>query len=109
MSIIHSITHGTKEHTTMGSTPLSAPYRMMQAPGGSDRFDDGLVHNHHWAVTADEAYPSQVHDGATDSRPPVSFAAVAVLPSESHGTPTHLYDSHDDGLVHNHEWAVTGK
>jgi hypothetical protein len=63
----------------------------------SDRFDDGLVHNHHWAVSTDEAYPSR-HQGQ-----PIDDAS----PYQVHDHDPYTSDRHDDGLVHNHGWAIT--
>jgi hypothetical protein len=61
-----------------------------------ERFDDGLVHNHHWAVTADEAYPSHGQS-----------SVIEVSPWESHSPTAPAHDDRDEGLVHNHHWAVT--
>lgn len=103
----------------MRSTPLYAPDGMASfgAVQAHDRYDDGLVHNHHWAVTA---MPDQrdVDAGYFD----VGAVAVSGRMSSAAGftsvTSTHQFqaygavhadDRYDDGLVHNHEWAVTGK
>jgi hypothetical protein len=91
----------------MRSTPLYAPDGMMRAGGDLERFDDGLVHNHHWAVTANEVYPSQNRGATTGIDNGKAFPAIAVAADQS--TATNSHDRHDDGLVHNHDWAVTGK
>jgi hypothetical protein len=98
---------------TMRLNPLYAPDGMVGAgrsdAGRSDadrfgeRFDDGLVHNHHWAVSADEAYPSQDQGSVTEDGRSTGFEAS---PFRSVGTTVPAYDHHDDGLVHNHHWAV---
>jgi hypothetical protein len=93
----------------MQSTPQYAPDVMMRAGGDPERFDDGLVHNHHWAVTANEVYPSQGQGAAIESNHGRAFAVVAGSPFKSHSALTNAHDRHDDGLVHNHDWAVTGK
>jgi hypothetical protein len=89
---------------TMRLNPLYAPDGIMSGSRAAERFDDGLVHNHHWAVTADEAYPSQAPLPATE-RP----IRQDVSPFQSHRGLQHAHDRHDDGLVHNHDWAVSGK
>jgi len=91
----------------MRLNPLYAPDGMMSGDRSAERFDDGLVHNHHWAVTANEAYPS-------DSRTPEIGRYRAVVsgqpsPFQSHRDAPHAHDRHDDGLVHNHDWAVSGQ
>ncbi len=95
----------------MRLNPLYAPDGMAGAgssfaANSADRFDDGLVHNHHWAVTADEAYPSQDQGSVTEYGRTAGFEAS---PFQSEGTVSHAYDHHDDGLVHNHHWAVSGQ
>jgi hypothetical protein len=94
----------------MRPTPLYEPDGLMSAGGDHERFDDGLVHNHHWAVTADEAYPSQSQGSSLDE----SHRGRVLLGAEAsafrgRGEVTYSPDRHDDGLVHNHAWAVTGK
>jgi isocitrate lyase len=89
----------------MRSTPLYAPDGMTGAGRYAEHFDDGLVHNHHWAVTTDEAYPSQ--GSAVESGRGTGFAGASAI--QSRGEATYADDRHDDGLVHNHDWAVTGK
>src|SRR3978361_56928 len=106
MSIIHAVIRD-QEHTPMRPTPLYAPDGMTSAGGHADRFDDGLVHNHHWAVTADEAYPSQ--GSAAGFGREMVFSSAGNSSFQSHFTSTSSYDRHDDGLVHNHHWAVSGK
>ena len=91
----------------MRLTPLYAPDGMSSAGRFTERFDDGLVHNHHWAVSADEAYPSHSQGSAMDTfHGWVSTRADAVPAQRLGGTTGH---DHDDGLVHNHEWAVSSK
>jgi hypothetical protein len=90
----------------MRFAPVYAPDGMMSAGHTVDRFDDGLVHNHHWAVSADEAYPSHDH-GPTDRHH--ASREVHATSTERFSEPTHTYDRHDDGLVHNHDWAVSDK
>jgi hypothetical protein len=95
----------------MRLNPLYAPDGLIGA-GRSDvgrsgeRFDDGLVHNHHWAVTADEAYPSQDQGSVTEYGRSTGFEAS---PFRSVGTTVLAHDHHDDGLVHNHHWAASGQ
>ena len=91
------------------STPLYAPDGMASAGRYADRFDDGLVHNHHWAVTADEAYPSHGHGSATETSRGQFVPRAEASPFQSHRKATYAQDRHDDGLVHNHQWAVTGR
>jgi hypothetical protein len=98
MSIIHSVDEHAQEHWMMRSNPLYAPDGMSGGGHTTERFDDGLVHNHHWAVTADEAYPSH---GAG--------SAIEPLPLQSYCHEAQTHDRHDDGLVHNHDWAVRGQ
>jgi hypothetical protein len=95
----------------MRLNPMYAPDGMIGAGRSGDdrfgeRFDDGLVHNHHWAVTADEAYPSQDQGSETEYGRSTGFEAS---PFQSVGTTVLAYDHHDDGLVHNHHWAVRGQ
>lgn len=100
----------------MRSTPLYAPDGMMTADRGTERFagtaahdrdDDGLVHNHGWATSGDA--------GGTAPRPSSGMFSTAPFSSfpqtaRFHHQPTVSKDDrHDDGLVHNHEWAVSGK
>jgi hypothetical protein len=98
MSIIHSVINDAKEHTTMRSNTLYAPDGMTGAGRPAQHFDDGLVHNHHWAVTTDEAYPSHGRG-----------FVIEISPLQSNSPTTPVHDNHDDGLVHNHHWAVTGQ
>jgi hypothetical protein len=94
----------------MRPTPLYAPDGLISTGRYAEQFDDGLVHNHHWAVTTDEAYPCLSQDSATKSNHRIGFVETEVSPFQSHGSSaTQSHDHHDDGLVHNHEWAVTGK
>jgi hypothetical protein len=90
--------HDAKEQTIMRVNPLNGPNDMVSLGRSTERFDDGLVHNHHWAVTADEAYPAQRHN-----------AVFEASPGHSAGTTELTHDHHDDGLVHNHHWAVSGQ
>jgi hypothetical protein len=75
------------------------------AGSSGERFDDGLVHNHHWAVTADEAYPSQDQGSVTE----YGRSSFEASDFQSVGTTGLAHDHHDDGLVHNHHWAVSGQ
>lgn len=93
----------------MRSIPLYAPDGMTGAGRYAERFDDGLVHNHHWAVTAEEAYPSHSQGSAIASSRGRVLSGAEASPFQSHVETTCANDHHDDGLVHNHEWAVTGK
>lgn len=90
----------------MRSTALYAPEGMAGFGRHTERFDDGLVHNHHWAVTADDAYPSHDQGAVIDSAQAKFRAAETV---RSHREAPFAYDRHDDGLVHNHAWAVSGE
>jgi hypothetical protein len=47
-----------------------------------DRFDDGLVHEHHWA-----------------KEPPIQARPQVIIPARE--------DRYDEGLVHSHAWAST--
>jgi hypothetical protein len=80
---------------------------MTRVGAQTERFDDGLVHNHHWAVSTDEAYPCNSQGSAMPSHLGNSVAKADA--SGLHGETTHPDDRHDDGLVHNHDWAVSGK
>jgi hypothetical protein len=91
------------------STPLYARDGMTGAGRHAEHFDDGLVHNHHWAVTADEAYPSHGQSSATETNRGRVLMGAEASSFQSRGNATHARDRHDDGLVHNHEWAVSGK
>ena len=71
----------------------------------AERFDDGLVHNHHWAVTGDEKYPDHNRGLVTERR--LRWVGISTSHTQGRATPEH--DRHDDGLVHNHDWAVSGK
>lgn len=85
----------------MRSTQVYAPDGMTGFGAGrgrvDDRFDDGLVHNHNWAASA--------QDGP-------SPAGSAGMPAGSRFRAYDAVQAHerfDDGLVHNHDWAVGGK
>ena len=106
----------------MRSTQLYAPDGMMRgsAPLGAEaeRFagntwhDDGLVHNHNWAVgaTMPARHPRPAgggYFGAVAMRVPASTEA-ARFHDEAVGHAV-AEDDHDDGLVHNHDWAVSAK
>lgn len=92
----------------MRLSPLYAPDGMAGAGGNSQRFrldavqaheryDDGLVHNHNWAASSNDAAP-------------VRTSAPAGTPGRFHDHVTmQQQDRYDDGLVHNHDWAVSGK
>ena len=90
----------------MRSTPLYAPDGMTSAGLQAERFDDGLVHNHHWAVSADESYGGQFR-GSAHQRRVLTDADTAAI--RRRAAVPHDHDRHDDGLVHNHHWAVSGK
>jgi hypothetical protein len=83
---------------------MYAPDGMAGGGHSAERFDDGLVHNHHWAVSADETYPCHGGGSAVENRSEWDFQAS---PAQSYDADAH--DRHDDGLVHNHDWAVTGR
>ena len=110
----------------MRSTPLQAPDRMTSAGGNPERFagirqnyapadaaqpedrhDDGLVHNHGWAVSGKFDTVAKAVSGGTFS--------ITAFPGSTKARQLHDHeavqanDHHDDGLVHNHEWAVSGK
>lgn len=89
----------------MRLNPLYAPDGMTSARRSTEYFDDGLVHNHNWAVSADEAYPSQDQGSVTEYG---RGSGVEISPFQSIGA-TIAHDHHDDGLVHNHHWAVSGQ
>jgi outer membrane receptor protein involved in Fe transport len=105
----------------MRSTLLYAPDGMTSAGMGStgmtsngmgsngrhaERFDDGLVHNHHWAAGSDDAYGGHGHGGAHQRRILTDADMVAI---RRRAAVAHDHDRHDDGLVHNHHWAVSGR
>jgi len=92
----------------MRFSPLYAPDGMISGGHYADRFDDGLVHNHHWAVKADEAYPSHSHGPAVAVDAGRNRVSYETSPFQSHVEPTRADDRHDDGLVHNHGWAASG-
>ena len=102
----------------------------------AERFDDGLVHNHHWAVSAEEAYPcsrqaahgqyGESHHGERVATSNASWLGGPRLGRPGLGGPglggpglqgpggrgpgeTRQASDHDDGLVHNHHWAVTAR
>ncbi len=89
------------------STPLYAPDGMANGVRYADRFDDGLVHNHHWAVTADEAYPC--HSQENEAARGRAFTEAKAPPVQHRGSAAYHQDRHDDGLVHNHQWPMTGR
>ena len=93
----------------MRSTPVYAPDGMTSSVRQPDFFDDGLVHNHHWAVSTDEAYPSLSQGPALERRHGLVAAGAKASHFQSQHHTTHADDRHDDGLVHNHGWAVSGK
>ena len=93
----------------MRSTPVYAPDGMTSAFRQADRFDDGLVHNHHWAVGADEAYPTHSPEPEIERCQGWVAAAGGMSSVEGSRQVARAVDWHDDGLVHNHEWAVSGK
>ena len=121
----------------MRSTPLYAPDGMTSAGGASagfadagrrytlantgrlpgfdgvqahERHDDGLVHNHAWAASENAEA-----DGATAQREAGDgyFGATPIAVPRGQSSTTEAARTreadHDDGLVHNHEWAVSGK
>jgi hypothetical protein len=70
-----------------------------------ERHDDGLVHNHNWAVSkSDDAMES--FRAARSSSVLAGWTEVGRFADDSSDRQD---DRYDDGLVHNHEWAVTGK
>lgn len=93
----------------MHISPVFAPDGMTNPGRGmqrhdNDRFDDGLVHNHNWAVNADG-------DAMVTERGSFRPAYVgAMQPDRSDvRASSEADDRFDDGLVHNHDWAVSGK
>ena len=88
---------------------LHAPDGMNHGSRQTDRFDDGLVHNHQWAVTSHEAYPRRSQASTMHSTHRRSFATIEASPVQSRGEPARADHQHDDGLVHNHHWAVTAR
>lgn len=56
-----------------------------------DTYDDGLVHNHHWAAEP----PPRAH--GIESQGQAVGAAMSGHPAD--------VESFDDGLVHGHDWA----
>ncbi|WP_428489269.1 hypothetical protein [Rhodopila sp.] len=87
------------------TTPLYAPDGIGGFARRAERFDDGLVHNHHWAVTAEEAYPCTRQASATHGHCGDSLATSNQSWRRGAGETRPAHD-HDDGLVHNHDWAV---
>lgn len=79
----------------------SAPRFDNAAMLADDRFDDGLVHNHNWAVASDL-------DVTASNRASCRPAFVGSMQADRH-VPAQADDRFDDGLVHNHDWAVSGK
>jgi hypothetical protein len=110
----------------MRSTPLHAPNGVTNARGDTERFagirknyapadgtraedrhDDGLVHNHGWAVSGKFDTVAKAVSGGTFS---ISAFPGSTKPRELQDhEAVQANDHHDDGLVHNHEWAVSGK
>ena len=107
----------------MPSTPLYAPDGMTSTDGNSARFvgirqdgtaadsvraqdrqDDGLVHNHGWAVSGRFDRVTKGISGGS------AFAASAIVRSPKLDS-FHAHDEvwADDGLVHNHTWACSTK
>jgi hypothetical protein len=91
---------------------------MMSAGGTAERFvgttasecyDDGLVHNHAWATSGNAASAARAPACGMLSTMVFSWSPkVTQFHHNEHATvPAH--ERHDDGLVHNHEWAVSGK
>jgi hypothetical protein len=72
-----------------------------------DRHDDGLVHNHGWAMSGESDTAARAVPGGTFSTAP--FAGSATVDRFRARDTVWAEDRHDDGLVHNHEWAVSGK
>jgi hypothetical protein len=116
MSIIHyrraalptedmALSGNIKEHTMRRLTVLYAPDGMAGAGRYTERFDDGLVHNHHWAVTTDEEYPSYNEGPAIEGIRTWVTTGTSFPGGRVHAAQT----DRDDGLVHNHEWATSGK
>jgi hypothetical protein len=69
-----------------------------------DRYDDGLVHNHNWATT-DTFGATTTSEGTPFTR---AFTG-SIDRARSQDYSTRAQEPFDDGLVHNHDWAVTGK
>ena len=64
-----------------------------------DWYDDGLVHNHNWAVTTNIGVMMGVAGRSFAGSVPST--SVDLRPRRS------VDDTYDDGLVHNHDWART--
>ena len=97
---------------------LTMPFCSPDGMGGfarqAERFDDGLVHNHHWAVSAEEAYPctrqASAGHGHWGDSVATSWQGRAGATSWRRGAvETGSAHDHDDGLVHNHDWAVRAR
>ncbi|HQT79882.1 MAG TPA: hypothetical protein PLD10_22800 [Rhodopila sp.] len=89
-------------------TPFSTVRERMGVVLPHERHDDGLVHNHAWAVTTAHR-PRETGAG---------YFETAAMPATAGSSPTtraHAFDRaqlderYDDGLVHNHHWAVTAE
>jgi formaldehyde-activating enzyme involved in methanogenesis len=68
-----------------------------------ERHDDGLVHNHTWASR--EAHHRPDVGAGYFAAPATQVSAAEPMPHAHTGSAAE--DRYDDGLVHNHNWAVT--
>lgn len=100
----------------MRSTTLYAPDGMTSAGSDPMRFvgttanehqDDGLVHNHGWATSGKVATVAMAASGGMFSTKAPSWSPGVAQVRDHAAMPAQ--DRHDDGLVHNHAWAVSGK
>jgi hypothetical protein len=93
----------------LGSVSVARAHNRFEAVQAHERHDDGLVHGHRWA-TSDSAHP-----GHRPAAARVAGATFGVPMPVSSTRYHHRFeaiqpdDRYDDGLVHNHDWAVTGR
>jgi hypothetical protein len=95
--------------TSAGGDPerFRPGYRQAHVVRAEDRHDDGLVHNHGWAMSGTSNTVAMAASGGTFAT--MAFSGSAKADRFSGHDAVWTEDRHDDGLVHNHEWAVSGK
>jgi hypothetical protein len=87
-----------------GAGSTSQHFRF-EAIAAHERHDDGLVHNHNWAATTDFPAMTILRDAALTR-------GLTGLTQEDRffdRTAVQAHDHYDEGLVHNHDWAVSAK
>ncbi|HYZ22116.1 MAG TPA: hypothetical protein VE690_08165 [Rhodopila sp.] len=92
-------------HTPDGMRTGSHDLRQGRLAGtvlAHERHDDGLVHNHAWAVTTNDS-GGRAEGGYFDA------AAMQAQAGRGMDAAVSMDDRYDDGLVHNHRWAMTAR